>query len=1059
MRIKTLENIIDSVDPYFILKDLGFAISKDTANNIISHKLTKLDTFPSSYADDTEAIILKEENSLDSLPTGSGSLDTYFSKINGNLLRILPYGYINTDALISLSNDSADSQQSVAHKIFHTTTDASPVFVAGTAIDMLAFYLKGDYTKAFKLFFKYYGAYLKNRIVHEPAYIESALKHVIIKRHNLLNAIVALTMGNTAGRDGIDSQSSYLKDCHKWMDSNGITTLKGFGFCMDSANLYVLLRFIIDNNLTVYDPYTADIPTLINEKDKFVQFAKVPEGSGFATFINSILFKESSEWIVIPYFADFHLVNGFKFINPKTNQAYHTYIDSYKLSYAGIYTLGFNVDFNNTKVRIIENLRESIVLHNYARENLLSNDSNGNVYKCIAVDLNLNKPNNLKSNLGSFKKPIFLYDQNSSLQTIKSIYDSLMLKDYEDSDLYICRYHNYKEDAYVYTYNAFIEDKFKKAISSAVNTTSNGVSLDLKYLLNIFDVNQIAFKQKLFEWLKTNGYSSTLTYMLSLTKDKVDFNSFVIWETCNGYSVEFKDNPADNTLLSNFIIKIDQNILFKNSDEVIHRGRLLMGESGEYPVAFSKRDLLRKSAIENIALRAYTKGASQFSGATDEEENVQMPILFGGGTDKFYKNILTVIRHSINKAPCKYGVLKLGWDEANSVFTAMAWKATPLRFLIKSQNLYPLLSNVDIEDNAVCIETINKDVKACFSTVTPKLVNYKKYAKFLNSGVRDIISYILAVFYRQYLGYNTAPLYVYDSVNARNLIKFVFLALGQIAPYAIPNNDRFIKSKSLFKGLSGYPLYVRCNNVKLLTTTYTEYPYVVFITSEGLNDIELSNEANIFDASYRLSETGYKQVTKFTLNTIERFFKWIFNVNVEEFSLDNQKAETGFQLIEEGKKIFRHLWWDEVNTACDYEYNPSSALKHLLMQMTLKEIYNYISFYPKDTGYFVLRRAMLPEHLVSKVNTVFSVFYRNKLSKQPCEDLLGLNVRLYLFIDKDMFMDILQDVITKDGQPIDEDKFRIFVDKGVVLDVTTQFGGPARVIDRDIAIAEGVFKP
>ena len=58
-----------------------------------------------------------------------------------------------------------------------------------------------------------------------------------------------------------------------------------------------------------------------------------------------------------------------------------------------------------------------------------------------------------------------------------------------------------------------------------------------------------------------------------------------------------------------------------------------------------------------------------------------------------------------------------------------------------------------------------------------------------------------------------------------------------------------------------------------------------------------------------------------------------------------------------------------------------------------------------------------------------------------------------------MFTAILQDVITKDGQPIDEDKFRIFVDKGVVLDVTTQFGGPARVIDRDIAIAEGVFKP
>ena len=75
MRIKTLENIIDNVGPYFILKDLGFAISKDTANNIINHKLTKLDAFPSNYAADTEAIILKEENSLDSLPTHQNTFD------------------------------------------------------------------------------------------------------------------------------------------------------------------------------------------------------------------------------------------------------------------------------------------------------------------------------------------------------------------------------------------------------------------------------------------------------------------------------------------------------------------------------------------------------------------------------------------------------------------------------------------------------------------------------------------------------------------------------------------------------------------------------------------------------------------------------------------------------------------------------------------------------------------------------------------------------------------------------------------------------------------------
>ena len=142
MRIKTIENIIDSVDPYFILKDLGFAISKDTVDQAANSSRTH------QVSEEAEDSFILKDSTLEELPVESpGSMERYYSRINGSLLRILPFGYLNINALKQLEESSGISEEQLR----------SNLFIAGTSIDMLAHYMHGDYAKAFRILSAYFN--------------------------------------------------------------------------------------------------------------------------------------------------------------------------------------------------------------------------------------------------------------------------------------------------------------------------------------------------------------------------------------------------------------------------------------------------------------------------------------------------------------------------------------------------------------------------------------------------------------------------------------------------------------------------------------------------------------------------------------------------------------------------------------------------------------------------------------------------------------------------------------------------------------------------------------
>lgn len=927
MKLKQIENIIDSVDPYHLVKDMGF--------KLIS----------------TEG----EEN------------DLYTLRLLDRSIRVMPNGYLNLDLF---SNPQAQA------------------FAAGTAIDLLAFYMRNNYEKAFKLFFTYYMPVLKTKLVHEPEYIARLVKATFIKRKNVLNFIISKLLTDQPGG---------LPQCGAWKSKYGIDNLKGFAYCDTSAGIFSALNFLVDNRSLEYD--------------EAVTFEHADPSHPFSDFINNHLFKESKEWIVVPYFADYHIVNGLKLINPADNTYHYLPLNNAKLSFAGLYALPGSISFANDKIRIQESTTDAMVLHSHAKRTL-----NGDTLHYLALDMQ-GSGVAMRTNLGYVSKPIFLFQKDhSNFLTLKALKDSLTNRMGINEDLYVCNYANYKESPAVYTYDAFLEKEFQDIIEEIARTNSVKTRAKLGYLMEVCDFHNLPFKKHLLEWILSRKYTAIYQELVKVPEVTVSFKTYDITATTNGYICHPKSDVKDTQVLSNFILKIDQNIIFCGSDEILHKGRLIMGENFECPIQFYKKELKgRADALENVALRAF----SMFNPVALDEFAVShtLPVIF----DKTYLNaIYTLINHEINQAPCKYGVTYPGWDDTKGVYNSIAWQASSMRFVQRPQTIYSMT------EYSSRTSSTTKDIQNCFTTLKPPSKDWKKDLKFLNNNVKDLIGYLLAAMYRQYLGYNVKPLGILDSRYARNMMKFVFAAFGQNKPYEAPPNTRLMKSGRMFECLNGHPIYVRCKDPLQMLKCIDDYPYVIAVPQKR------ENEQHYAITTSSTAE-GYATMTQFTMDTFSRFFKWLFDVQLEEFEVDNQICQSGEQMIEEGNIILKYLWWEDVLQACQTYVTPLHALQTLIGLLPHQLAMKNFLFYA-DRDLYVMRRMSLSSKVQDEMPGICDA-----LSKSLKGGLLDNEYRNYFWIDKKLFEEAASVSKTKDGQNIDPEELQIFLTKTQAQAISSGF--------------------
>jgi hypothetical protein len=1007
LNLRHIENVIDSIDPYNLIKDMGIPILDEQGNNDYSIKLSN---------GDKDKLI----------PS-----DLFGCNIRNKVIRILPNGFLNT----RLYKDK--------DPISYYEDKIKEPFIAGTSIDFLSNYLgtsnELNYDEAFRLFFSYYSHYLKDKLYQEPSYIEKLVKPNFIKRQNVLRYIVKFLYLS-------DSYPNSTIMCKTWAARHNVQSMNGYGFYFTSKDVFNMLMYF--NNNTLFDYYTQF--TQESNSSKNPSLLKVDTNLAFSDFINNHLFSDSKEWVVIPYFSDFHIVSSLKFINPHDDTYYFIRLENDKLNFAGIYSMHPYTNFSATKIRVIETIEDAISMNNYAKRLTVDN-------KLIYLTIDYNPSGlNRKSNFNTWSKILFLHQQNSNFPLIRCLYDSLLNKNSTNSDLYICNYSNFKEDTISYTYESFVEKEFKRIISEAYSgldkstSMSTKLAIDLDYFMKACDIDNLQnVKKACLNWLQDNQFFSVYKKLTEIKPEKIEFKSYSITTTANGYICEYKDNTgqniSDKIAITNFLIKIDNNIMFPNNDDILHQGKLIMGDI-EYPLSFYKSELKKQNdTIEQIALKAFAKTTSTIITDVQSESGYMLPVIF----DPTFSNALyTIIKHEINHAPSKYGVSTIGWDKANNVFNSLSWQANALKVFYKKQYIYSLslgamrgLNKKINNDNLV-----NSDLQKCFSNLPLSKSKTPITLDKLSKNIKDILSVILSYLYRTYLGYETIPFIVNDNVYARNLIKFIFSALGQVEAYNVPPNTRLIKTGTLLSGINNYPIYLKCDQgSKEFLTQYNKNPYIILVKSTELQNI--NEPINSYNIKVKYIKDEYKQIAAFTQHTLDRFFKWLYTTGINDFDLENQKCSTQDQLIEEGNTIFRQLWSEKVYKQCDKESTPAEAFEYVIREMKLYHVTSCLNFYPEN-GCYVLKRAYLPEEAYNATVTLLQTLKKAGLG-ELLKEKDNTRCNNYLCINKEFVDKLLPTLKTLDGKTPDIVKdIKIFVSAPLAL-TYSKFGKPVRTIDRD----------
>lgn len=992
MRIKYIESIIDSIDPYFLSKDLGITLIDDST----IEELDNADRRTISSSQKEKIVKLKQLFNADK--TNDVSNDFICCEVNGQIIRVLPYGYLNTSVF---SGNFVPGQ-----------------FIAGSCIDFLAFTLNNDYDAAFKLFFRHYSTKLRSQLAQDPSFIEKLVKGSYIRRNTILKTIVTKLFLNNNYQEG-------TVRCRNWAQKQNIEDISGYGYFDTSKNIY--------NMLIYFDKQT--------ELDFYADFCqngkKVDQSNPYSDFINNHLFKEGSEWIVVPYFSDFHIVSALKFINPKDNSFYFLPLSESKLSYAGLYRLTPNLNFIANKIRLTESDSTALILGGYARQ-MLNHDSL--FYLSVAYDKSGMAE---KTNLCTMAKPIFLYEKHSNLPLIKAIYDSLLNKSAMQSDLFVCRFSDLREDSSVYTFEAFLESQFKELVDKTCKLPNGNtiLSKELSYFISGCDFNNRLFKKHVLKWLLDNELIGIYEQLVQLNEESFEFKNWIIKPTINGYIASNKSDSThtNDVAITNFIIKVDQNIIFQDIDDILHRGRLLMGNNIELPITFYKKEIHKGracDAIEKIALKGFAHVMPAGVDMEFDDSSFVMPTIFDS---KYTNALMALLKKEITTAPCKYGSLQPGWDKSNGIFNATSWQATSLRSVAKAQYIYSLTAPVVGAGGA-----LTRDIQNCFTNLPIDRVSYQADLSFLNKNIKDIIGALLASLYRTYLGYGVQPIVILDSVNARNLIKFIFSTLGQIKPLELPANPRLLKNNgvTLLETLNRYPIYARCDhNPQVILSSIQDYPLFLFVKENEIENckVALNNQDfSPYTIDTNLNADTYKQVASFAQDTLLRFFKWLFKVSVQEFELSAQETANQDLLIEEGNLLFNYLWWEDVISECDKTITPEAALKGLFSVMTNSEIKQHINYYPEQECYVIKRLWLKDEARKAAI-----VAYR--ALKQNGKAWRLNNEQYYMYVDKDFFEACAKDVMNKSMKPVQVTN--IFVSPELAI-TQTRYHTPKRSITK-----------
>lgn len=296
-----------------------------------------------------------------------------------------------------------------------------------------------------------------------------------------------------------------------------------------------------------------------------------------------------------------------------------------------------------------------------------------------------------------------------------------------------------------------------------------------------------------------------------------------------------------------------------NCDDIFYKGNLIT-HGQKYEITLSKSEIAQPAKIELAAQRAfkncYSSGILPYNLPTITDNTLG-------------KSLPQLIKTSANETQPVVGIDLIGWDLKSEKFI------TPLNeisVLTTERTIGKMHPYYDTFHNFSNKPFSGQDEFYCFDAL-------------------NILSIVLAQLQRAYFGLSNHSIKVKSSANSKNLLKFIFRALGQISPIHINSNSRKNTSYE-FKGLNNYPFYGMCENAEKLDAI--NLPGFI-LTSSGIP---------ITDG---YTKEQYYGITNFVSNILEEYIKYTLDTEGCSFEFEASPDKYYEDLNSIGKQIIQKL--------------------------------------------------------------------------------------------------------------------------------------------------------
>lgn len=318
-------------------------------------------------------------------------------------------------------------------------------------------------------------------------------------------------------------------------------------------------------------------------------------------------------------------------------------------------------------------------------------------------------------------------------------------------------------------------------------------------------INELSRDQGLMRVLTAFLQSKNLIQWLQFIKATLgalktyQLGSVTIEETKTGY-VARRPSATISSAFTNFLIRVDQNIWFEDTEELFFGGRVLL-QGHEYPFLISNKHTNRKGEIETEALRSVRR-------INPESGPGQIPIVHD---TSLTKHLPTLITTQAGERSTVIGVCSLGWNDSKTRFT------TPI-YLVHATGITQT-SRIPHPTNKILKNFQFRDVRQPEVTTLP------------NSDANALLAVLASMLVRGYLGLKTPVFSVMRTPETLSILPSIFHALGQFRPIELSDNTR--ANVGLFRTsmMNGYPTFCLGANTKQLSGI--DHP-IMLLTDNGL---------------------------------------------------------------------------------------------------------------------------------------------------------------------------------------------------------------------------------